>query len=416
MPKKNFDYEFEDIRREDTPVSAAGFGDMVEDPENPDEAFVEVDLEEDDLAKAVSAASPDAGDDTSANDKDGGSKDARREALDARRRTDQLEVDLETASEVVAGEVTALKKEVAELKAGKEIDAIEEEFATLEGDLTSKMEAAMEEGDTKAQSKLNSELIALNSEKQAKQAAAEASVSIIEDLDGGRTEDQPANKRAVQFIRDNQEWWSDPDHEDAVVYVRKLDKKLVAMGFNPDSEAYWTRFNHNFDKKYEGLREADPDDIDVDLDLGDGKGRRKSPVVAPGGAGGQRRGTKRGDNGQDRDRHQCRPGLPLRPPCQSSRTWMGVGLKISPLTNALCNSFGTTRNGGLIPIMKMQSYTSGSSTRSSLQWGSTRTAKPTGPASTITLTRSTKASARQTRTTSMSISILVMARAAASHP
>ncbi len=295
MPKKNFDYEFEDIRRENTPVSAAGFGDMVEDPENPDEAFVEVDLDEEDPGKAVSAADNDA-DATSAGDRDRGSKDKRRETLESRK-IGQLEVDLEEASEVVAGEVNALKQEVAELKAVKEIDAIAEEFATEEERLTTAMEQAMEEGDTKAQSTLNSELIALNSEKQAKQAAAEASVSIIENLDGG-TADQPANKRAVQFIRDNQEWWSDPDHEDAVVYARKLDKKLVGMGFNPDSEAYWTRFNHNFDKKYEGLREIDPDEIEIDLDPGESRGRRKSPVAQPGGAGGQRRGTKRGDNGQ----------------------------------------------------------------------------------------------------------------------
>lgn len=300
MPKKQFDYEFEDIRREDTPVSAAGFGDIVEELENPSEAFVEVDLEEEDLDKAVSAATSVADEEISANDKDGGSKDARRQTLDARRKTDQLEQDLDERSTEVAGELSTLRQEVAELKAGKEIDAIEEEFSSEEAELTEKMEAAMEEGDTKAQSALNSQLIKLNSDKQAKQAAAEASVSIIEDLDAGGAADQPANKRAVQFIRDNQEWWSDPDHEDAVVYVRKLDKKLVAMGFDPDSDAYWTRFNHNFDKKYDGLREMDPDDIDVDLDLGQdtGKGRRTSHVAPPGGAGGTRRGTKRGDNGQ----------------------------------------------------------------------------------------------------------------------
>lgn len=298
MPKKDFDYQFEDIRREDTPVSAAGFGDIVDDLEDPGEAFVEVDLEEEDLDKAVSAAKKDAGGTPPADDKDGGSKDARREALQARRKADQLGVDLEAASEVVAGEVNALKQEVAELKAVKEIDAIEDEFATIEQDLTVKMEAAMEEGDTKAQSKLNSELIALNSEKQAKQAAAEASVTIVEDLDADRAGDQPANKRAMQFIRDNQTWWSDPDHEEAVVYARKLDKKLVGMGFDPNSDAYWTRFNHNFDKKYEGLREEDPDDISIDLEPDPVRGRRKSPVVPPGGAGGARRAGKGGDNGQ----------------------------------------------------------------------------------------------------------------------
>jgi hypothetical protein len=299
MPKKKFDYQFEDIRRESTPVSAAGFGDMVEEPENPDEGFVDVDLDADDVADAVSAADND-DDARSSGDRDGGSRDKRREALESRK-VDQLEVELEQASEAVAGEVTALKKEVAELKAVKQIDAIEEEFATREAELTEQMEQAMEEGDTKAQSRLNSELIALNSEKQAKQAAAEASVSIIEDLDADQQRgDQPANKRAVQFIRDNQEWWSDPDHEDAVTYVRKLDKKLVEMGFNPDSDAYWTRFNHNFDKKYPDLRAEDPDDIDVDLDPGDGRqrGRGKSPVHQPGGAGGKRGSRRRGDNGQ----------------------------------------------------------------------------------------------------------------------
>ncbi len=302
MPKKNFDYQFEDIRREDTPVSAAGFGGMVDDPDNPGEAFVEVDLEEEDLDKAVSTATTVADEDTSANDTDGGSKDQRRAALDARRKTDQLEQDLDERSTEVAGELTTLRKEVAELKAGKEIDSIAEEFAADEARLTEEMEAAMEEGDTKAQSRLNSELIALNSDKQAKQAAAEASVSIIEDLDGERGADQPANKRAVQFIRDNQDWWSDPDHEEAVTYARKLDKKLVGMGFDPNSDAYWLRFNHNFDKKFEGLREEDPDDIDIDLDPGrdTGKGRGKSPVAQPGGAGGQRRSTRRAkSNGQD---------------------------------------------------------------------------------------------------------------------
>ena len=300
MPKKNFDYQFEDIRREDTPVSAAGFGGIVDDPDNPGEAFVEVDLEEEDLDKAVSTATTDADEKTSANDTDGGSKDQRRAALDARRKTDQLEQDLDERSTEVAGELTTLRKEVAELKAGKEIDAIEDEFAAEEVRLTEEMESAMEEGDTKAQSRLNSELIALNSDKQAKQAAAEASVSIIEDLDGERGADLPANKRAVQFIRDNQTWWSDPDHEEAVVYARKLDKKLVGMGFDPNSDAYWMRFNHNFDKKFDGLREEDPDDIDIDLDPGReaGKGRGKSPVAQPGGAGGQRRGTKRGAHGQ----------------------------------------------------------------------------------------------------------------------
>lgn len=304
MPKKDFDYQFEDIRRESTPVSAAGFGDMVEEPENPDEGFVDVDLDADDVANAVTAADNDA-DATSASEKDGVSKEdknQRREVLDARRRSDKLEQDLEEGREEFAGEVNTLKKEVAELKVEKEIDSIDAEYSSQEKELTVDMEQAMEDGDSKKTAEINTKLIALNSEKQAKMAAAEASVSIIEDLDGDTASEKPANKRAVQFMRDNDLWWSDPDHEEAVTYARKLDKKLVDMGFNPDSDAYWTRFNHNFDKKYEGLRETDPDDIDVDLDLGGdkGRGRGKSHVAPAGGAGGTRRSTNNrgGDKNQ----------------------------------------------------------------------------------------------------------------------
>ena len=308
MPKKNFDYQFEDIRREDTPVSAAGFGDMVEEPENPDEAFVEVDLDEEDPSKAVSVADTAADATASANGKDDTrttGKDKRREALDARRdrqRTDQLQQDLDERTDEFAGEVNSLKSEVAELKADKEIESIDAEYGSKEEALTADMEQAMEDGDSKKTAEINTKLIALNSEKQAKKAAAEASVTIIEDLDANAAGKQPANKRAVQFIRDNEAWWSDPDHEDAVTYSKKLDKKLVEMGFSPDSDAYWTRFNHNFDNKFEDLRVADPDDIDIDLDPGKdtGKGRGRSHVAQPGGAGNARRGANnRGnDNGQ----------------------------------------------------------------------------------------------------------------------
>ena len=298
MAKKDFNYQFEDIRRADTPVTAAGFGDMVEEPENPDEAFVDVDLDVDDPDKAVSTAENDADAIASAKNKDGDDKtgkDQRRQALETRRtkdRADKLEKDLAEGRTEFAGEVNALKKEVADLKADKEIGAIETEYASKEEKLTAEMEQAMEDGDSKAQSHIHSQLIAINSEKQAKKAAAEASVTIIEDLDADRDRtEQPSSQRAVQFIRDNESWWTDPDHEDAEDYSRKLDAKLVSMGFNPESDAYWNRFNHNFDKKFPDLRVKDPDDINIDLDLDDPakRGRRKSPVSQPGGAGAARR-------------------------------------------------------------------------------------------------------------------------------
>lgn len=302
MPKKEFDYQFEDIRRESTPVSAAGFGDMVEEPENPDEAFVDVDLNADDVDDAVSVADPDDDALASTDDDDNAKQakeDKRRQVLEARR-TEQLESDLAEGREEFAGEVNSLKKKVAGLEAEKEIDAIEVEYGSKEEKLTAEMEQAMEDGDSKASARINTELIALNTEKQAKKAAAEASVTIIEDLDADQPPagEQPASKRAMQFIRDNTDWWSDPDHEDGVEYARKLDRKLVEMGLNPESDAYWTRFNHNFDKKFPDLRVEDPDDIDIDFEEPDKKrGRKKSPVSQPGGAGDSRR-RDRGDNGQ----------------------------------------------------------------------------------------------------------------------
>lgn len=309
MAKKTFDYQFEDIRRESTPVSAAGFGDMIEEPENPDEAFVDVDLDADNDAEAVSVAAkkPDeeSGNNNDDTDNDDVKKDRRRQAIEdrkARQKADRLEQELDDGRREFAGEVNTLKKEVATLKAEKEVNAIDDEYASREDELTAEMEQAMEDGDTKKTARINSQLIALNSEKQAKKAAAEASVSVIEDLNADEqpTGDRPASKRATEFIRRNESWWRDPDHDDAEDYARRLDKKLVAMGFNPEEDPYWERFNHNFDKKFPDLRVKDPDDIDIDLDEeADDKpnrGRRRSPVAQPGGAGSQRRSTGGGGN------------------------------------------------------------------------------------------------------------------------
>lgn len=300
MATKKFNIQFEDIRRGDTPVTAAGFGDLVEDPDNPDEPFIDVDLNEEDAEKAVRAVSGD----RTTNGADGADaadeKERKRAALRAKK--DQRAVADEAIGEAraeVAQELSILHEKIDALENAKGLTKVEEEYETAKADIEAKMVETMEAGKSDEYAKLNSELIELNGRMSEKRMELKVTTAAPEDLGGDQGGDrQPANPRAVAFIQANEVWWSDPDHEDAVDYARRLDKKLVGMGYDPKSDRYWHAFNRNFDNKFEDLRVADDDEIEIDLDDGGRKGRR-SPVHRPGAGGGASQGASNNRGGGD---------------------------------------------------------------------------------------------------------------------
>lgn len=301
MAAKKFNIQFEDIRRGDTPVTAAGFGDLVEDPDNPDEPFIDVDLNEEDLDKAVTAVSEDRTTNGAAGADDADDeRERKREALRAKKAKAATDEAINEARGEVAQELNILHEKIDALESEKGLTKVEEEYETAKAEIEAKMVTAMEDGKSETYATLNSELIELNGKMSEKRMELKVTTAAPEDLGGDQAGDrQPANPRAVAFIQNNEAWWSDPDHEDAVDYARRLDKKLVGMGYDPKSDRYWHAFNRNFDNKFKDLRIADDDEIDLDLDDGGGNKGRRSPVHRPGAGGGASRGTAANRGGGD---------------------------------------------------------------------------------------------------------------------
>ena len=313
MAAKKFDFQFEDLgRRPDSLVNSAGFGDMIEDPENPDEGFVDVDLDVEEADEAISAV-PKEDREAKPNGKPpegerDAKKDARRKAL--RRRRESREIAHEAINEArkeVAGELNELHTKIDELQGQNELQEAEQEYATEKERIEAAMTKAMEDGNSEEYAGLNSQLIELNTKLSEKRMKLERPhrPDTPQDLDTGAEpgDDQPAAPRAKEFILANESWWIDPDHEDAVEYVRDLDKKLVGMGHDPRGERYWAILHHNFDKKFPGLRKDADDDLDLDLDLNDDppkdEGGNRSPVARPGAGGGASQGGRRTTTNND---------------------------------------------------------------------------------------------------------------------
>ena len=300
MAAKKFNFQFEDIRRGDTPVVPSGFGDLPEEPDNPEAGFVEVDLNEEDTDKAISVVQEDSTNDAGNGADTDDAGDDRRERLRQRRSSRKVADEAITeARGEVAQELDALHTRINTLEGDQGVAAAETEYDTAKADIEAKMVQAMEDGKSEDYARFNSELIELNNTLQEKRMRASAphSPDAPQDLPGDPSASQPANPRAIEFIKANEGWWSDPDREEEVDYARRLDKKLVNNGYNPRSDKYWNAFNKNFDKKYPDLRVASDDDIDLDLD-DTSKGGNRSPVHRPGAGGGVDKGSvKGGDKG-----------------------------------------------------------------------------------------------------------------------
>lgn len=300
MAKRNFNYVFEDIRRNSTLVRPDGFAD---DGQVGDD--VDVDTNAEDASKAVTRSRSTVTDDERTERaekprkpaKKDQQRDSRREVLAARRAgKEAAESSIATARAESAAEVGALRKEVAELKGRDDLANAETEYATKKADIEAQLAKAMEDGKHADYARLNSQLIELNNDLQRKrlEVKARTTTAPVEDLSGQRGNKAPL-VRVQRFLKDNSDWWADPEHEDAVDYAKSLDQKLTReLGLDPNSDAYWEKFNKNFDKKFEGLRVRGDDEDDVDDDADDTRGRGNARVVTPptkgaGGGGKQQR-------------------------------------------------------------------------------------------------------------------------------
>lgn len=311
MAKKHFNMKFEDIRRNDTPVNPQGLSGM-EGLDNPDDGFVDIDLDEEDDSKSISnAANGDedpnkkgaSNEDTGDNENGDDEKNARREALKRQKEIDrrakrQADSAVQEAREEVAGEMNTLKKKVADMEAETAKSAAQEAYDDKVAQIQSDLAQASEDGDHEKVARLTTELTKASNElAEAKlKADRDHQPDVPQDLNDGDP-NRKTYPRAQQFIRDNEDWWTDPEHEEAVEFVKQLDRKIQDAGHDPNSSDYWNLFNKNFDKKYPDLRSKGGDDIDLDLDDEPAPSRKKSTVAAPTGPTGGRKNGKE-NNGQ----------------------------------------------------------------------------------------------------------------------
>jgi hypothetical protein len=298
VAKRQFNYVFEDIRRNSSPVRSDGFGNDVQAGDD-----VDVDLNEEDQSKAVTRSSKTAVEDEGAERgqkprkqpaKKDQQRDQRRDVLAARRAgKEAAESSIASARAETATEVSALRKEVAELKGRDELANAEAEYATKKADIEAQLAIAMEGGKHADYARLNSQLIELNNDLQRKrlEVKAKSTTAQVDDLNAQRG--KAPLKRIKEFLDNNSDWWADPEHEEAVDYAKSLDMKLTKeLGLDPNSDAYWEKFNKSFDKKFDGLR-VRSDDEDDPVDDDDTRGSSKRVVTPPtkgsGGGGKQQR-------------------------------------------------------------------------------------------------------------------------------
>lgn len=295
MAKRQFNYVFEDIRRNSSLVRSDGFGDTAQVGDD-----VDVNLEETDPTKAVvrSKTQADPGEGGERAEKPRKSKepqrDQRRDLLAARRAgKEAAEASIASARAESATEVATLRKEVATLKGKDDLARAESEYESKKGDIEAQLVKAMESGNHTEHARLNSQLIELNNDLQRKRIEIKAAgtTAQVEDL-GGQRGKAPL-VRIKKFLDNNADWWTDPEHEEAVDYAKSLDAKLTReLGLDPNSDAYWDRFNKSFDKKFEGLRVRGDDEDDVDVDDTDTRGGKRivtPPTKNAGGGGGKPR-------------------------------------------------------------------------------------------------------------------------------
>ncbi len=291
--RDKIEYDFGDLRRNSDPVDEAVLDklglddeDLTDDERHDDKKVTDgkLDLEDRD-------------DDTDEDLDDDGKYSPAKMTKAMRKRIVGIKRDanraIESAKAEAGEEISKLNKRVAELERTGKTDALEDEFGTKIGDLESKIETAMEDGDSKAVARLTREMGELTADARERKRELErvAADDEPDDLDEETTKIIP---RAMEWVKE-QDWWDDEDLGHVRAYVRKADMALQKKGYKPTDDDFYEQLEALVEKKYPGVVEHTMDldeDDDDDLDLDDedefdeipskrrrkAKTRKRSPV------------------------------------------------------------------------------------------------------------------------------------------
>jgi hypothetical protein len=217
---------FDDLRRSSDPVELPG--DLVaQEPAKPEKPA------DDDLAKMTKAMRD-------------------RLARD-RRRADRKLAEKEGQFNEVLSAMQAKIERLEKLQAsGRGTDSTQDEIATIQDAMTE----AMEKGDSKKVTELNTRLV----EKMTKRVAHAPDEP--EDLEPERP--APPKRRASlvypkvnDWVDRQGDWWKDPDHAHIRNLISKpgegLDSKLQAAGYSPHEDAYFVELERILDERFPGV-------------------------------------------------------------------------------------------------------------------------------------------------------------------
>ena len=306
--RDKIEYDFEDLRRNEDPVDSAVLDqlgiddDDLTDDERHDDTQARDDSEELDDKDDKDALDEDLDDDGEYSPAK--MTNAMRKRIVSVKREANRAI---AAAKAEAGEeITKLNKRVAELERSGKTDALDDEFGTKIADLESRIEAAMEDGDSKVVFKLTRELGELTADVKERKRKLVAEHDDADDLD---EEEATIIPRAMEWVKE-QDWWDDEDLGHVRAYVRKADLALQKKGYKPTDDDFYEKLEALVEKKYPGvvehtmdLDEEEEDELDLDEEdefdeipskrrRAKKKSRRRSPV-SEGDRGGVARAKKK---------------------------------------------------------------------------------------------------------------------------
>ncbi len=251
--KPTIEYEFEDLRRNTDPL--------------PPSVTAEFDVD----ADTGATTDADDRDDTGGTDDDGDEEmvplsEVNKRIARVRRESDRK---IEAATGEAGEEIGKLTDRLDKIEEQDEIGALEFDHGTKVGQINKEIEEAMEAGDSKAVTRLTTELaeataavVTKREELKHKRAADEHDDP--DDLNAGK---KPPGviPRAKDWLSE-QDWWDDPEHAHVKRYVNRLDAKLQEKGYLPSDDDFYEQLEEAVESKYPGIIVRTMEGLDLDED------------------------------------------------------------------------------------------------------------------------------------------------------
>jgi hypothetical protein len=143
-----------------------------------------------------------------------------------------------------------LDKIEATVKTTANTETYNREKADLEAKIATaneQLEAAIEDGDTKAQAKINGELIDLKVDLRAKASAHAQAVEAAKTVTSTTDDSTIIVRKVKQWQRKHPRFQRDIEFQG---FVRGADKAVAAAGFDPETDEYYKELDRRIKKRY----------------------------------------------------------------------------------------------------------------------------------------------------------------------